>query len=65
MNGISSRTVDDVKMRCRHALTKLTLRSRVLPEKLTVLLSVKKLPAVYVTRRFIAAFTCGLYLSLS
>ena len=43
----------------------LTLRSRVLPEKLTGSQLVKKFPAFYGTRRFITAFTSARHLSLS
>jgi hypothetical protein len=43
----------------------LTQWSRVLLEKLTVPLLVKKFPAFYVTRRFITAFTSSSHLSLS
>ena len=42
-----------------------TQRSRVLPEKLTVPQLVKKLPAIYETRKFITAFTIARQLSLS
>jgi len=43
----------------------LTLRSRVLLEKLTVSQLVKKFPAFYTTRRFITAVTNARHLSLS
>jgi len=42
----------------------LTPWSRVLPEQLTFPQLVKKFPAVYGTRRFIAAFTSNHHLSL-
>ena len=56
---------------CGHSLSSfygtylLTPRSRVLLEKLTGLQLVKKFPAYYGTRRFIAAFTSARHLSLS
>ena len=43
----------------------LTPRSRVLLEKLTGIQLVKKFPAFYGTRRYIAALTSGRHLSLS
>ena len=45
--------------------SKLTLRSRVLHEKLTVPQPVKKFPTFYETRRFITAFTSARHLFLS
>jgi hypothetical protein len=47
------------------AVTTLTPRGTVLPEKLTGRQLVKKFPAFYRTRKFIAAFTTAQHLSLS
>ena len=46
-------------------LTKLTPRSRVLPEKLTAAPLVRKFPTFYGSRRFITVFTRARHLSLS
>jgi hypothetical protein len=53
------------QVRCQTLLSKLTLCSRVLLEKLIVPQLVKNFPAFYKTRRFITLFTSGHHLSLS
>jgi len=56
---------DRFQVRCQTVLSKLTVCSRVLLETLTVPQLVKKFPAFYKTRRFLAVFIRAHHLSLS